>query len=84
MTTRPDRSATIVTYCSNEACPNSQQVARALDGLGYADVRKYAGGIEDWVNAGLPIESVRGGRAISTESTPATIDSPPATYQAAL
>jgi rhodanese-related sulfurtransferase len=75
----PDRSATIVTYCSNEACPNSQQVARALDGLGYADVRKYAGGIEDWVNAGLPVE-----RAISTDNTPATIDSPPATYQAAL
>jgi rhodanese-related sulfurtransferase len=25
--------------------------------LGYAHVRKYRGGIEDWVAAGLPTES---------------------------
>jgi rhodanese-related sulfurtransferase len=53
----PDRAAAIVTYCSNEACPNSQQVALALTGLGYLNVRKYAEGIADWVGAGLPVES---------------------------
>ncbi|HEU5108367.1 MAG TPA: rhodanese-like domain-containing protein [Micromonosporaceae bacterium] len=53
----PDRAAPIVTYCSNPACPNSQRVADRLAALGYADVRKYAGGIEDWVAAGLPVES---------------------------
>ena len=53
----PDRGAAIVTYCSNEACPNSQQVAQALTGLGYRDVRKYAEGIADWTSAGLPVES---------------------------
>jgi rhodanese-related sulfurtransferase len=53
----PDRSAPIVTYCSNPACPNSQRVADKLTALGYRNVRKYREGIEDWVGAGLPTES---------------------------
>jgi rhodanese-related sulfurtransferase len=53
----PDKSAPIVTYCSNTACPNSGQVAAALTALGYTNVRKYAEGIEDWTTAGLPVES---------------------------
>lgn len=52
----PDRAAPIVTYCANPACPNSGQVADRLTALGYADVRKYREGIEDWVAAGLPTE----------------------------
>jgi len=53
----PDKDATIVTYCSNEACPNSEGVARVLTSLGYTNVRKYREGIQDWVEAGLPTES---------------------------
>ena len=53
----PDRAAPVVTYCSNPACPNSGQVADRLTVLGYADVRKYREGIEDWVAAGLPTET---------------------------
>ncbi|MFC5183957.1 rhodanese-like domain-containing protein [Actinomadura harenae] len=53
----PDRDAAIVTYCSNEACPNSGQVADRLTALGYRDVRKYKEGIQDWTEAGLPTES---------------------------
>ena len=53
----PDKNAAIVTYCSNTACPNSGQVAAKLEGLGYRNVRKYAEGIQDWVEAGLPTES---------------------------
>lgn len=53
----PDKSAAIVTYCSNPACANSGQVAVKLTQLGYSDVRKYAEGIQDWVEAGLPTES---------------------------
>ncbi len=53
----PDRSAAIVTYCSNAACPNSEGVARVLTALGYTDVRKYRDGIQDWVEAGLTTES---------------------------
>ncbi|MFI6507475.1 rhodanese-like domain-containing protein [Streptosporangium sp. NPDC050855] len=53
----PDLDAAIVTYCSNPACPNSGQVADRLTALGYTDVRKYREGIEDWAEAGLPLES---------------------------
>ncbi|MFF7458015.1 rhodanese-like domain-containing protein [Kitasatospora sp. NPDC008115] len=53
----PDRGAAIVTYCSNEACPNSGQVADRLTALGYTDVRKYREGIQDWSAAGLPVET---------------------------
>ncbi|MEV3937990.1 rhodanese-like domain-containing protein [Glycomyces sp. NPDC049804] len=53
----PDRDAAIVTYCSNPACANSGQVAERLTALGYTNVRKYKEGIEDWTDAGLPVES---------------------------
>ena len=53
----PDRDASIVTYCTGPSCPNSGQVADRLTALGYANVRKYRDGIQDWVDAGLPTES---------------------------
>jgi len=53
----PDRDGAIVTYCSNEACPNSGNVATRLSNAGYTNVRKYREGIQDWVEAGLPTES---------------------------
>ena len=52
----PEKGAAIVTYCTGPSCPNSGQVANRLTALGYADVRKYAEGIEDWTGAGLPTE----------------------------
>ena len=53
----PDKNAAIVTYCANPACQNSSQVARKLEHLGYTSVRKYAEGIQDWVEAGLPTQT---------------------------
>jgi rhodanese-related sulfurtransferase len=53
----PDKAAAIVTYCSNPACANSGQVAAKLEQLGYTNLRKYAEGIQDWVEAGLPTET---------------------------
>ena len=55
----PDKDATIVTYCSNEACGNSQAVANRLERLGYTAVRKYREGIQDWVAAGNLTESTQ-------------------------
>ena len=52
----PDKSAAIVTYCSNSACQNSTQVATKLQQLGYTNVRKYSEGIQDWTEAGLPTQ----------------------------
>jgi len=56
-TVLPERAAPIVTYCSNPSCPNSHRVAERLVALGYTNVRKYREGIEDWVAAGLPVET---------------------------
>lgn len=53
----PDTTTPVVTYCSNPACANSTRVARRLEQLGYTSVRKYAEGIEGWIEAGLPVES---------------------------
>jgi mannose-6-phosphate isomerase-like protein (cupin superfamily)/rhodanese-related sulfurtransferase len=56
----PDRSATIVTYSTNAGCTRGPDLAARLEALGYADVRLYREGIEDWVGAGLPIDRPRG------------------------
>ncbi|MFD0360223.1 rhodanese-like domain-containing protein [Nocardia sp. GCM10030253] len=53
----PDRDAPVVTYCSNLACGNSEVVAVKLRALGYTNVRAYRAGIQDWTEAGLPVES---------------------------
>ena len=55
----PNKNATIVTYCSNEACGNSQAVANRLERLGYTAVSKYREGSQDWVAAGNPTESTQ-------------------------
>jgi rhodanese-related sulfurtransferase len=54
----PDRGTTVVVYCSNLACQNSTILSRRLVQLGYADVRDYEAGKEDWITAGLPVVSV--------------------------
>jgi rhodanese-related sulfurtransferase len=52
----PDRTTAVVTYCSNASCGNSQAVAHLLERAGYTNVRKYKDGIQDWVEAGLPVQ----------------------------
>ena len=44
-------------YCSNRQCQNSHITAHRLSVLGYTDVSVYAGGKQDWEEAGLPFES---------------------------
>ncbi len=53
----PDKSAAVVTYCSNTSCNNSAMAAERLRAIGYTDVRAYEGGKQDWVEAGLPVEN---------------------------
>jgi rhodanese-related sulfurtransferase len=53
----PDRDAAIVTYCASATCRNSEIAANKLIALGYTDVREYAEGKADWIEAGLPVES---------------------------
>ncbi len=59
----PDRDAAIVVYCANLPCQNSGIATRELIAMGYRDVREYAEGKQDWLDAGLPVE--RGARAVA-------------------
>ena len=53
----PDRFAPIVAYSTDTACTRGPDLVAALRHLGYEHVRLYAGGIEDWLAAGLPVEA---------------------------
>lgn len=46
----------IVVYCSNPACTASQMAYHFLNSRGYKNVRRYAGGVQDWEAAGYPLE----------------------------
>jgi len=59
----PDKGRRIVVYCADLACPASGMAARRLRALGYADVREYAAGKQDWIEAGYPTERGRSNRA---------------------
>lgn len=49
-----DKDAPVVFYCSNTSCPASAAAAHKAAELGYANVYKYPGGIEEWKKKGLP------------------------------
>ena len=46
----------IVVYCSNPVCIASIVGYQLLTRMGYNRVRRYAGGIADWEQAGYPLE----------------------------
>ena len=55
----PDKDAEIVVYCMNTGCSASGEEARELEEIGYSRVLHYAGGKQDWIRAGLPVEGKR-------------------------
>lgn len=46
----------VVVYCSNVDCLSSVALYRDLIQRGYGNVRRYAGGLMEWEEAGLPLE----------------------------
>ncbi len=46
----------IVVYCSNPSCVASIAAYKMLTQNGYRNVRRYAGGLEGWEEAGYPLE----------------------------
>jgi len=66
----PEKSTPIVTYCSGPSCANSKLVAGRLTALGYVDVRAYEGGKEEWIGAGLPVETGAMGTRAATRPLP--------------
>ena len=53
----PDKQAEIVTYCASTTCQNSHIAAKQLTQMGYTRVAVYSGGKQEWIEAGLPVES---------------------------
>ena len=51
-----DKSRPVVVYCASATCNNSHIAAGILGQLGYSNVSVYAGGKQDWSEAGLPVE----------------------------
>ena len=51
-----DKSKVIVVYCGGYMCPLSGYAAEKLSSLGFK-IKEYAGGIAEWSEAGLPVES---------------------------
>jgi protein-disulfide isomerase/rhodanese-related sulfurtransferase len=47
----------IVVYCHDENCPASQTAYQMLVDRGFSNIRRFAGGIRAWQEAGYPLES---------------------------
>ena len=54
--TAVDPGDEVVVYCSHVDCLSSVALYRDLVRRGYRNVRRYAGGLLDWEEAGLPLE----------------------------
>ena len=50
----------VIVYCSNVDCLASVALYRDLVKRGYRNVRRYAGGLLDWEDAGLPLIGAHG------------------------
>ena len=51
-----DREDEIIVYCSDPVCVGSRFAYKKLVDNGYTDVRRYAGGLSDWQQAGYRLE----------------------------
>lgn len=49
-----ERSQEIILYCASNTCPKSKQAWHKLNELGFANVRVYEGGAQEWFHHGFP------------------------------
>jgi 3-mercaptopyruvate sulfurtransferase SseA len=49
----------IVVYCSDETCIASKAFGQLLERNGYSHVLHFVGGLNDWEQAGYPVEGTR-------------------------
>jgi rhodanese-related sulfurtransferase len=75
-----DRDDEIVVYCSNDICYASISAYYLLVQRGFKNVRRYAGGLLDWHEAGYPLRRGDGrsvsGRKVITGVRPAPVPVP--------
>lgn len=53
----PDKVALVAVYCASTECSNSKTATDLLHSLGYVNAREYVDGKQDWIEAGLPVET---------------------------
>lgn len=51
------KDAEIITYCASSGCQLSALAARALEEVGYTNVKHYVDGLAGWMEAGFEFES---------------------------
>ncbi len=51
-----DKDAPIVVYCASYTCSASLIAWQRLHALGFINIWAYEGGMNEWYNAGLPVE----------------------------
>ena len=78
------RDDEIVVHCSNPSCMASVALYQLLERNGYRNLRRFAGGLQEWQQAGYRLEGDDGGcsrrrtqdlSGLDTTSTPATTTS---------
>ncbi len=47
----------MIVYCANFECTASEKAAEKLQSMGYPNVYVYKGGVKEWKEAGLPMET---------------------------
>jgi rhodanese-related sulfurtransferase len=52
-----DVNRKIVIYCAGPQCKASPTAAKELEKAGFTNVLEYSGGMQEWKNAGYPVES---------------------------
>lgn len=56
----PSKDALIVVYCASVQCPASGLLGDQLVKMGYTNVYKYPGGINEWMEKKLPTQKLKG------------------------
>jgi rhodanese-related sulfurtransferase len=51
-----DRDAKVIVYCASFDCTASPKAAKKLDDSGFTHVVDFEGGVQDWREAGYPLE----------------------------
>lgn len=51
-----NKEETIVVHCANNACTASETAGEKLQKMGFKDVKRFKGGIEEWKQSGFSIE----------------------------
>lgn len=68
------KDANIIVYCAGPKCPASKMAAEQMEKLGYSNVTKFEGGIEDWKKAGYDVESCAKGSCETSQNSCSTSD----------